>query len=212
MVVTGIVVIALAGILITLFSLTHTRQEPAILSSLGSLTLTNVTDFETFVSGASLANGTSKLIRSTPSFGCTSVHIAYNRSGTVTLSPMSLTVGGGIVVGETEVLCSQNGTIRFFLAGNSSNASGTGSFQDQTYNISYTAKRYDASWNVTKEIQGGLLVGGRNQATLYTLIILALIITLGFTMFGLSKTNIGDRIGGNGGGFKMGNPMDSFER
>ncbi len=212
-VVTGILIVSLAGILITIFSVAQTNDETAVLNSLGTVTVTNVTTFETFSSGTLLANGTSFLLRSTPSLTCTRVFIeGEHLNQTERHLDLVIANGNSVVAGTTEVLCSQNGTIKLFLAGNVSN--GTNNPNGVFYNVSYSAKRFDASWNVTKLVQDGLLVGANNQTTLFTLILLVLVISIGLVMFGLSRSGVGEGngFGGGSGGFKIGNPMDSFTR
>ncbi len=230
MLIGAIFFVALASVIIVIIS--DAQQNLDIISNLGNASGTNITTGEEFLATDKILNGTPTLIRSTPDFSCTAFHLYYNATGDINdRRPITLTTGSSVVAGETEVLCVKNdkfsfnathddlaaGTIILILAGNSSNASadlGRGF----NYTMSYTAKTFDANYNTSIVLQQQYLSGGDTQAQYFTLIILAILLSVGLGLLGVNMFRNNSSSGGKGfsgfggGGGSKGGFMSSFER
>jgi hypothetical protein len=229
--VTAIIIVTLAGIMLVTFSLSQQNLDSEIIRGLRSVSLTNVTTYSydgQNVDAGRIKNGTPISIRDTPEFTCNKFFIYENSTGIgLSANTMQLRCNGSVTAGSTEALYFTSdgtrynsthgvysaGTVMLILAGNSSNASarlGRGF----AFNISYTAKTYEASWNVTKDLQQGYAEGGTTHAQYYILIILSIVIGIGLLLVGFRYGTGGSEGSGFGGSLGSGgsNVLDSFKR
>lgn len=226
-VVSLVVIVAVMGILLTVFALVQKNNESSQLSSLARMTSPdnntdgktyNVSDSLTYVADQygtlnQIINGTRTLIKFSPpgTFSCTNVYVNGDDNQTASSRPISLTVANGgnssFVVGETEAFCSGDGYLTIYLAGNTTNGS-TLDPAGINFNLTYSAARWGGAWNTSKAISESLHDGARLSSTYYVLIVLIVVLSVvaGFGVVVFASSS------GGGGGFNFRNPLDFFER
>ena len=210
-----IIIITLFGLLLVIFSDIHSDTQ---LTVVPSYSVTNASAGDVYVAGARIKNGTVVEIRSNPTnaFRCNTVYWGLSggiNNGSNGIKTLTIANGpGNFVSGTTEALCTGNGTIKLFLAGNASNGSIGG--RGKHYNISFTATRWAAAWNVSQNQQTSLSGAGNQTSTYYSLLILAIIVGVVLTFLGIkfATGGFGGDGGGGGGGFDLSGIWDKFER
>ena len=228
----GVVLVSVAFIVLGIMN-SITSGDDFATENLGVVSITNVTSAETYNGQISslggLQNATPTLIRDTPGFTCNSFFMYDNATGTSANANMiRLRCNSSVTAGSTEVFywngkgASFNstpafnqlatGTVMLILAGNSSNASAAHAAAiKRPFNISYSALKYDASYNVTQNIESGSSTFSKNSGTIYLLLLIAIVLAVALSYVGFG--NVGGGSGGEGGGkINIGNPFSHFKR
>ena len=209
-----ILILALFGTLLVLFSDIHSDEQLRVTQSYA---VTNASAGDVYVAGARLKNATVTVIRTTPgiTFRCTRVNWGYSagiNNGSNGIKQLTVANGPAeFSSGVTEALCTGNGTIKLFLAGNTSNGSIEG--RGKHYNVSFSADRWTHAFNASNAQQTALSGAGSNLSSYYSLLILAVILAVVLVFLGI-KFGMGGfgGSGGGGGGFDLSSVFDKFER
>ena len=218
----ALVIIAVFGLILVLFSNIYSDIRPDIIAGLDTVTVTNVTTQSTHntglpnnatnaitnsSAGGSVASGgtrTGRLIRNTPQLTCSRVIIYHNLS----ISGTRIMVLDGA---RPDYVCNTSvqgeGKLYLRLHGNATNGS-----RSYKFNVTYTAALFEGAWNVSMEQEQALGEAGSQSGTYYTLVILAVLLSLLLVYLGVKFGTGGFGGGGEGGGFDLSSITDKFER
>lgn len=208
-----IIIVAVFGLLLITFTSIYSNIKPTVIES---YSVTNASAGDVYVAGARLKNNTLFEVRTTPenSFRCTRVNWGLTpgvNNGSNGIKQLTVANGPAeFSSGVTEALCTGNGTIRLFLAGNTSNGSLQG--RGKHYNISFTGARWTAAWNVSQNQQNALYSAGQQSSTYWTLLVLTVVLSIALAYTGFRISSGGGGGGGEGRGFDLSNIFDKFER
>ena len=216
----AILIIALFGTLLVVFNRVYSDLDSEIISNLETVTITNVTSQQTFQTGVdsnttnTMSNftnrttGSGRLIRNTPQLTCSRVFIYHNLSGGVSPTPRKMELDRA----RPDFICntSSTGQGRLWLRLHGNTTNNTAQYG---FNVTYTAAVYGGAWNVSMEQRQALSEGASQSGTYYSLLILAVILSIVMAYVGIKIGTGGfGGGGGDGGGFSLDSITDKFER